>query len=35
MNVYAEQTCNQRGGKWEGQIRGMGLVDTDYYVSNR
>ena len=43
MNVYAKQnqthkygkqTCSyQRGEGWEeGQIRGMGLTDTKYYI---
>ena len=31
---YKRQICGyQRGeGKGEGQIRGMGLTDTDYYI---
>ena len=43
MNIYTEQTQTQRYGKQtygyqreeerrEGQIRGMGLTDTNYYV---
>ena len=42
MNVYAKQkqthgyrkqTCGKREGK--GQVRGMGLTDTNYYMQHR
>ena len=41
MNVYTKQkqthrhrkqTCGYQRGKWEGQIRGMGLTNTNYYI---
>ena len=37
MHRYRKQTCGyQRGeGKGKGQIRGIGLTDTDYYMQNR
>ena len=36
IHGYAKQTGYQRGaGRLEGEIRGMGVTDTNYYVQNR
>ena len=45
MNAFAKQkqtqlqktTCDYRRGEgsWEGQVRSMGLTDTNYYLAQR